>query len=84
MTNISAYATEPRATDAAGKKKQNDISKSWSKRALHVVDEVKQKEGWKDGAPRDNTQLLCARAKSVAQYNLGMLAEVSLTLPALS
>lgn len=76
MTNISAYAIEPRAQDAAGKKRQTDISKSWSQRALQLVDEAKQKEGWKDGAPRDNTQLLCARAKSVAQYNLGMLAEM--------
>lgn len=78
MTNISAYAIEPRATDPTGKKRQTDISKSWSERALKLVDEVKEKEGWKDGAPRDHTQALCARAQSVAQYNLGMLAEVSL------
>lgn len=77
MTNISAYALEPPAKDAEGKAHQSRVSQSWSKKSLQIVEDVKQREGWSDGVPRDNTQLVCARAKSVAQYNLGMLAEVS-------
>jgi hypothetical protein len=48
-------------------------SKAWSLRGLSFADRAI--EGLTDDSPR-HTMALCGRARAVAEYNLGALAEV--------
>jgi hypothetical protein len=44
---------------------------------LQIIDGAAKDAGWGTGsAPADAAAAVCANAKSVAQYNLGMLAEI--------
>lgn len=71
MTSISSHALEPRTEKAV------KASRSWSLRALQIIDGAAKDAGWETGsAPADAAAAVCANAKSVAQYNLGMLAEI--------
>lgn len=72
MTSISSHALQPR-TDPAVK-----ASKSWSLRSLQIAQQALKENG---DQVTDAASATCARARTVAYQNLGMLAEVSLVDP---
>ena len=63
MTTISSHALQPRTQQAL------KASRSWSLRSLQIA-ERSLNEGYGDATS------VCAKARSVAMHNLGMLAEV--------
>jgi hypothetical protein len=71
MTTVSSHALEPRTPQAVR------ASRSWSLQSLQFIDSAAEAAGWKDGsAPGDTAAAVCAQARSVANYNLGMLDEM--------
>jgi hypothetical protein len=70
MTGVSSHALEPRTPQAL------QAARSWSLKALQLADSASQEAGWA-GVPTDLAHNTCVRARTAAQYNLGMLDEVS-------
>jgi len=70
MTGIASHALEPRTEQAIR------VSRSWSLKALQLADDAAKEAGW-SGLPVDAAHAVCVRAQTAAQFNLGMLAEVS-------
>lgn len=73
MTTLSSHLARPQTSDSSR------IAKSWSLRALQIADGA-MKDASRDSSLSEgdrNGLTVCARAKSVGAYNLGMMAEVS-------
>ena len=65
MTSLAARALKPSDQTTA------KVSRSWCERALQIAEQGLDD----DGKPIQGASV-CARARSVGLYNLGMLAEV--------
>jgi hypothetical protein len=70
MTGVSSHALAPHTEQAIR------ASRSWSLKALQTADAAAQEAGW-SGVPTEAAHATCARARTAAQFNLGMLDEVS-------
>lgn len=66
MTSISSYAAHD------GSPRAIKVGKSWSLRAMQIVEQAILDNGGNFDGPAAN----CVRAQGVGLYNLGMLAEV--------
>jgi hypothetical protein len=72
MTTISSYVLHANSPQAI------KTSRSWSLRSLQIAEQA-PKDG---GGPSsdDPAMVVCGRARSMASYNLGILAEVGYVL----
>lgn len=64
MTTISSHALQPPSERAV------KASRSWSIRSLELAEQALNEN------KSDPATAICARAKNIGLYNLGMLAEV--------